>query len=129
MASSSSSSLSAASSSSGARQEDLRDLVVALEAYTPTVPESVCKYYMRKSGVACVDPRMAKLMSMAADRFLADTINEAKQISILRKQGMKAAAKRKHGDTSETLEMEDLERHLNNQRIHLKRSKKMMDSV
>jgi transcription initiation factor TFIID subunit 10 len=137
MASSSSSSSSSSSTapavpaaaSSGARHEDLRDFVVALDAYTPTVPESVCKYYMRKSGVACVDPRMAKLMSMAADRFLADTINEAKQIGILRKQGMKVTTKRKSADMSDVLEIEDLERHLSNQRINLKRSKKMMDSV
>jgi len=72
---------------------------------------------------------MAKLMSMAADRFLADTINEAKQIGILRKQGMKVTTKRKSADMSDVLEIEDLERHLSNQRINLKRSKKMMDSV
>ena len=84
---------------------------------------------MHKSGIACIDPRMAKLVSLAADKFLSETIHEATQIGILRKQGLKTTttSKRKAADTSDLLELEDLERYLSNQRINLKRSKKLLE--
>ena len=128
--SSSSSSSSSGSSTSISGLEDINDFLTALDSYTPTIPEAVSKYYMHKSGIACIDPRMAKLVSLAADKFLSETINEAKQMGILRKQGLKTntvASKRKVADTTDLLELEDLERYLSNQRIHLKRSKKLLE--
>jgi len=57
---------------------------------------------MQKSGVEAGDPRMTKLLSLAADNFLAKTIYEARQMSLLRTQTgptsktqSKAAGKRK----------------------------------
>ena len=123
------------SSSSGSKkvpkiketQEDLCDFYTALDVYTPTIPEAVTKHYMQKSGIMVADPRMVKLISLAADKFLSETIHEARQMSLLRKQGLKHA-KRKVADTGDMLEMEDLERCLGQQEIVLKR-KKALDNV
>ena len=41
---------------------------------------------MQKGGVEAGDPRMVKLLSLAADHFLAKTIYEARQMSLLRTQ-------------------------------------------
>ena len=108
-------------------QEDLCDFYSALDVYTPTIPEAVTKYYMQRSGVMAADPRMIKLISLAADKFLSETIHEARQMSLLRKQGLKQA-KRKTADSSDVLEIEDLERCLAQQEIILKR-KKALDNV
>eukprot|EP00596_Hydrurales_sp_CCMP1899_P001475 CAMPEP_0119037772 /NCGR_PEP_ID=MMETSP1177-20130426/6270_1 /TAXON_ID=2985 /ORGANISM="Ochromonas sp, Strain CCMP1899" /LENGTH=120 /DNA_ID=CAMNT_0006999437 /DNA_START=17 /DNA_END=379 /DNA_ORIENTATION=+ len=108
--------------SSSGTQEDLCDFYTALDVYTPTIPEAVTKHYMQKSGVMIADERIVKLISLAADKFLSETIHEARQMSLLRKQGLKQA-KRKLADTGDTLEIEDLERCLQQQEIALKRKK------
>ena len=108
-------------------QEDLCDFYTALDVYAPTIPEAVTKYYMQKSGINAVDPRMVKLISLAADKFLSETIHEARQMSLLRKQGLKQT-KRKTNDSGDVLEIEDLERCLKQQEIVLKR-KKTLDNI
>jgi transcription initiation factor TFIID subunit 10 len=108
-------------------EEDLCDFYTALDAYSPTIPEAVTKYYMQKGGIMAYDPRMVKLISLAADKFLSETIHEARQMSLLRKQGLKQA-KRKVADNGEILEIEDLERCLAEQQIILKRKKTMEGS-
>lgn len=108
-------------------QEDLCDFYTALDVYTPTIPEAVTKHYMQKSGIMTADSRMVKLISLAADKFLSETIHEARQMSLLRKQGLKQA-KRKVVDTGDLLEIEDLERCLSEQQIALKR-KKTLDNA
>ena len=57
-----------------------------LDDYDPTIPESLTKYYMNKSGIEAKDQRMVKLISLATDHFLAKTIFEAKQLTLLRHQ-------------------------------------------
>ena len=69
------------------------------------------------------DDRIAKLISLAADKFLADTIYEAKQISLLRQQGVKNQKRRQA--MADTLEMEDLEGSLAQNRIYLRRRKEV----
>jgi transcription initiation factor TFIID subunit 10 len=119
MASSSSSSSAAGQSAKASGQEEINDLLIALDSYTPTIPEAITKHYMHKSGIAVIDPRMAKLVSLAADKFLSETIHETKQMGTLRRQGLKHTMKRKVAETSDNLEIEDLERYLSNQRyIH-----------
>ena len=107
------------------QQEDICDFLTALDSYAPTIPEAVTKYYMKKSGINAVDPRISKLMSLAADKFLSETIHEARQMSILRKQSsVNKQTKRKAVENNDSLSIDDLERCLGLQRINLKRCKK-----
>lgn len=112
--------------------EELGDFLSAVDSYEPTIPENLTKYYIERSGLDVKDERITKFISLAADKFLADTIYEAKQISLLRQQGVKNV-KRKQ-TMAETLEIEDLEGSLGQNRVYLRRKKtcdepKPQDSV
>jgi hypothetical protein len=65
---------------------NLNDFIGALDTYEPTIPDAVAKFYMQKSGVEASDHRMVKLIALATDHFLARTIHEARQLSLLRTQ-------------------------------------------
>jgi transcription initiation factor TFIID subunit 10 len=84
--------------------EDLSDFLSALDDYAPTVPEATVQYYMQKGGVDVADPRIVKVIALATDKFLAETIHDAKQIGDLRNQSSKANEKRKW-ETQPCLEM------------------------
>jgi transcription initiation factor TFIID subunit 10 len=101
--------------------EDLCDFLSAVDSYQPTVPDALSAYYIEKSGVTIKDDRISKLVSLAADRFLSEVVNEAKQISILRQHSVKNVKRRT--EMSETLENEDLEGSLAQMRVYLRRKK------
>ena len=101
--------------------EDLHDFLSAIDAYNPTLPEAVSNYYLEKSGLAVHDDRISKLVSLASDKFLSEIIYEAKQISLLRQQGLKNNKRRT--EMAETLETEDLEGSIAQMRIFLRRKK------
>jgi hypothetical protein len=62
---------------------------------------------MRTAGVPSdADPRVAKLLSLAADKFIFDTVSEAMINSDLRAESRKRP---KPNDGAVVLEMEDLE--------------------
>ena len=99
---------------------DLSFFLNEIENYEPTVPIECVQYYMEKSGITVKDEKVVKIVALAADKFLCDTIYEAKQIGKLR--GQKRTSKRKASDiTDSTLNMEDLSKSLWQQRIHLMR--------
>lgn len=103
--------------------KDLNDFLVALDSYTPTIPEAVVQYYMEKSGINVNDKKISKLLALSADKFLSETIHEAKQISLLRANAAKGKRK---VELSETLEMEDLERSLAQQNVFIRRKKNVI---
>ncbi|TKR60372.1 hypothetical protein L596_027627 [Steinernema carpocapsae] len=57
----------------------LRDFINGLEEYSPTLPDAVTLYYMRKSGLDIADPRVVRLFSLAAQKFLADILLDSMQ--------------------------------------------------
>jgi hypothetical protein len=121
--SSSSSSSSTPGSTSTKRQitfqnNEMPDFLLSLDSYASTVPEAVARYYMETSGVNIKDPRLPKLLALAADKFLAETIFQAREIAAMRIQNVKTSSKRK-SESLDTLEIEDLESSLAQQRIHV----------
>lgn len=102
-------------------QRELCEFLTSLDNYTPTVPDAVTKYYLQKIGVSVDDPRVAKLVSLAADKFLAETIHETRQNALLRSHSIKSG-KRKL-EAGDVLEQEDLEIALAEQGIRLKRKR------
>eukprot|EP00598_Pedospumella_elongata_P002872 CAMPEP_0184978576 /NCGR_PEP_ID=MMETSP1098-20130426/9033_1 /TAXON_ID=89044 /ORGANISM="Spumella elongata, Strain CCAP 955/1" /LENGTH=128 /DNA_ID=CAMNT_0027501733 /DNA_START=38 /DNA_END=424 /DNA_ORIENTATION=- len=101
--------------------EDLNDFLSAVDSYSATVPEAVSAFNLEKSGLAVKDPRISKLVSMAADKLLSEIIHEAKQISLLRQQSVRNQKRR--AEMAETLELTDLEASLKNSKIFLRRKK------
>ena len=93
-------------------ERELNDFLITLDNYKPTIPEAVSKYYLEKSGINIQDPRILSIVSLAADKFLYETVNDAKEQSLLRKVNAKNT-KRKASEplttTVEHLETADLE--------------------
>lgn len=118
----------ASSSSSGKMpaalwSNDQNDFLAALDSYNPTVPEAVSEYFLKTSGSSIKDYRVAKLMSLATDKFLADTINLASQNARLRRQNIKIPESRKKEEKrkqeiTEAFEIEDLYGAFVQQNIH-----------
>ncbi len=67
------------------REEEFCDFLTSLLGYAPTVPESVVCYQLAKSGVqvepsqSILDERITRLVSLAADKFLAEIVYDARQ--------------------------------------------------
>jgi transcription initiation factor TFIID subunit 10 len=59
------------------RERELGDFLTALDKYSPTLPEPVTRHYLQKGGAATSDDRLVKLISLAADRFIATAIVDA----------------------------------------------------
>ena len=100
------------------QNNEMPDFLISLDSYASTVPEAVARYYMETSGITIKDPRLPKLLALAADKFLAETIHQAREIAAMRIQNVKTSSKRKL-ESLDNLEMEDLESSLAQQRIHI----------
>jgi len=98
----------------------LSDFLVQLEDYTPTIPDSVSNYYLHMAGFESADPRMSRLISLAAQKFISDIINEAFthcKLKAMVPQGGKTKVK----DKKYTLTLEDLIPILNDYGITVKK--------
>ena len=51
--------------------EDLSEFIASMDYYSPTIPESVVRYYLQKGGMNVIDERVVKLVAIAADKYLA----------------------------------------------------------
>jgi hypothetical protein len=99
---------------------EMSDFFAALDKYHPTVPDAVVLHHLSKSGVNVKDPRIARLVALAADKFLAEIIYESKQSAILKKRN-KGKDKRKLEEISECLQLSDLNQALQAKRISISR--------
>ncbi|CEI65447.1 hypothetical protein FVEN_g6139 [Fusarium venenatum] len=65
----------------------LREFLNKMEDYAPIIPDAVTNYYMTKAGLPPppqTDPRLARLLALATQKFIADIAADAYQYSRIR---------------------------------------------
>jgi len=97
----------------------LNDLISQLEDYHPTIPDAVTSYYVNRAGFEASDPRVVRLISLAAQKFISDIANDALQFSRMRGAGQ--SSKKAGKEKRYTLTMEDLGPALNEYGINVKK--------
>ncbi|XP_064384172.1 transcription initiation factor TFIID subunit 10-like [Halichondria panicea] len=97
----------------------LLDFCAQLEDYTPTVPDAVTVHFLQKAGFSTRDPKIVRLVSLAAQKFISDIANDALQHCKMRSAGQSARKATK--DRKYTLTMEDLGKALGEYGINLKK--------
>ena len=87
--------------------QPLSDFLMQLEDYQPTIPDAVTGFYLNSAGFEATDPRIVRLVSLAAQKFISDVANDALQHCKTRTSNQ--ANKTKGKDRRFTLTMEDLQ--------------------
>jgi len=55
-----------------------------LDDYEPLIPNEVTDYYLQRVGFECEDPRLKRLLSLAAQKFVSDIAADAYQHARIR---------------------------------------------
>ncbi|GAA6106148.1 transcription initiation factor TFIID subunit 10 isoform X2 [Tachysurus ichikawai] len=98
----------------------LADFLMQLEDYTPTIPDAVTGYYLNRAGFEASDPRIIRLISLAAQKFVSDIANDALQHCKM-KGTASGSSRSKTKDKKYTLTMEDLSPAMSEYGINVKK--------
>ncbi|KAH8337544.1 hypothetical protein KR074_000288 [Drosophila pseudoananassae] len=92
---------------------DMEELMRQLEDYTPTIPDALTMHTLRTAGFSTVDPKIVRLISVSAQKFISDIANDALQHCKTRTTNIQHSSghssnKKNPKDRKYTLAMEDL---------------------
>ncbi|KAK7702352.1 hypothetical protein SLS64_009644 [Diaporthe eres] len=76
------------------KDTSLKEFLAKIDDYAPIIPDGVTNYYMTKAGLPPppqTDPRLAKLLALATQKFVADIAADAYQYSRIRASNSAAA--------------------------------------
>ncbi|KAG9240797.1 transcription initiation factor TFIID 23-30kDa subunit-domain-containing protein [Calycina marina] len=69
------------------KDASLKDFLGKMDDYAPIIPDAVTNYYLTKAGLPPppqTDPRLARLLALATQKFIADIAADAYQYSRIR---------------------------------------------
>ncbi|KAI2625294.1 transcription initiation factor IID, TAF10 subunit [Hypomontagnella submonticulosa] len=69
------------------KDTSLKEFLTKMDDYAPIIPDAVTNYYMAKAGLPPppqTDPRLARLIALAVQKFVADIAADAYQYSRIR---------------------------------------------
>ncbi|EPY54260.1 SAGA complex/transcription factor TFIID complex subunit Taf10 [Schizosaccharomyces cryophilus OY26] len=122
-----------------AKDKTLEEFMNEMDDYSPIIPDVLLDYYLSLSGFRCADPRLKKLLGLAAQKFISDIAQDAYQYSKIRTgssstssagfnapnygaAGASAGGPTRRGDRGKAvLTVDDLSSALNEYGINLKR--------
>lgn len=70
----------------GPASDEVEEFLASLADYVPTIPDELTGHYLQRSGFQCPDERMTRLVSVAAQKFIGDIVNDALQYCKIRLQ-------------------------------------------
>ncbi|XP_003743790.1 transcription initiation factor TFIID subunit 10 [Galendromus occidentalis] len=100
-------------------QLSMQDLLTQLDEYQPTIPDAVALSFMTCAGLETSDPKVVRLLSLAAQKFIADISNDALQHCKMRGAGQ--PSKKSPKDKKFALTTEDLSSALSEYGIQVKK--------
>ncbi|RIB04814.1 transcription initiation factor TFIID 23-30kDa subunit-domain-containing protein [Gigaspora rosea] len=100
------------------KDRSLLEFLPLLDNFEPLIPEFVTEYYLNRSGIQCDDIRVMRLMSLAAQKFVADIATDAFQYCKIRQQSKKNIGKQRN---KTVLTLEDLVAALSEYGINIKK--------
>jgi hypothetical protein len=56
-------------------EDEFNKFTSTLDEFTPVIPETVTKYYMRQCGLHTEDDRVVKLLSVSVQKFMSGNLN------------------------------------------------------
>ena len=112
-------------------RDELEKFLASLTDYKPAIPDQLVRYYLSRSGFTTDDVRIQRLISLAAQKFLADIANDAISHSRLRQNATASSRKSSAAakDPKVTLTVDDLERALREYGVMLRKPPYFADSV
>jgi transcription initiation factor TFIID subunit 10 len=61
-------------------EDELNKFTSTLDQFTPVIPETVTRYYMKQCGLQAEDDRVIKLLSVSVQKFMSGNLNKKNQI-------------------------------------------------
>ncbi|NP_001233091.1 uncharacterized protein LOC100162783 [Acyrthosiphon pisum] len=86
----------------------ISDVIVQLQDYSPTIPDSITTSICSEAGFETNDPRIVRLIAIASQKFIADIANDALQHCKVRLATLPTKSGKVPKDRKFTLTMEDL---------------------
>jgi transcription initiation factor TFIID subunit 10 len=56
-------------------EDELNKFTSTLDQFTPVIPETVTRYYMKQCGLQAEDDRVIKLLSVSVQKFMSGNLN------------------------------------------------------
>ncbi|XP_063934566.1 transcription initiation factor TFIID subunit 10-like [Zophobas morio] len=99
-------------------REELMDFLSRLANYSPVIPDAVTSYYLKRAGFNCPDTKVVRMVSLAAQKFITEVVDDALGYYKLRAAGQPKSKKNKKKCV---LTLEDLQSALSEYGVNVQR--------